>query len=598
MTEPCLSWKLLKTGVDYALALGLCFVILAITLKLWRADLHVPFSYHGDSLFTQLWIKGIVENGWYLHQERVGFPDGSDLYDFPMSDNFHFGVLKLLALFSSDTAVIFNVFYLLSFPFVLLTSLAVLRQLGIAGRLAVVLALLYTFLPFHFLRGLRGHVFLMSYFMVPPAVLVALWICLARGASSPSQGQTREVTTFTKSQWLVVFSICLGLSSTGIYYAFFACFLFGVAGLICLSRGDVRGAVIGLALVGLVSLGVVVNLLPNILYRQTHGANPEAVVRVLAAPEVFGMKFTQLVLPMSMHRIGWLAQWKTAYNAALPVGCSDFGYLGLFGVLGFVGLLGRFLFRRAKPSPPDLLDIVQVFNVCAVLLATVGGFGMVASLFAGAWLRCFERMSIVIAFLSLLGVGVVVNRWLDRFPNISRSRFLLPGILGCVLAGALWEETSSFFVPSYAALRKEYAQDACFVRAIEASLSPGAAIFQLPYVPFPENGFLHRMGDYEHFRAYLRSRTLRWSYGAIKGRAGDAWQKRTANLPAEQMASQLLAAGFEAIYVDRHGFDDNGVRLEQELTQSVGRPVLVSPDARFVLFKLSNYEAASARQGR
>jgi phosphoglycerol transferase len=167
-----------------------------------------------------------------------------------------------------------------------------------------------------------------------------------------------------------------------------------------------------------------------------------------------------------------------------------------------------------------------------------------------------------------------------------------------VLAGALWEETSSFFVPSYAALRKEYAQDACFVRAIEASLSPGAAIFQLPYVPFPENGFLHRMGDYEHFRAYLRSRTLRWSYGAIKGRAGDAWQKRTANLPAEQMASQLLAAGFEAIYVDRHGFDDNGVRLEQELTQSVGRPVLVSPDARFVLFKLSNYEAASARQGR
>jgi len=135
---------------------------------------------------------------------------------------------------------------------------------------------------------------------------------------------------------------------------------------------------------------------------------------------------------MSMHRVGWLAQQKTAYNAALPVGCSDFGYLGLFGVLGFTGLLGRFLFRRAKPSALDLLDIVQIFNVCAVLLATVGGFGMVASLFAGAWLRCFERMSIVIAFLSLLAVGVVVNQWLERFPGISRSRFLLPGILGCM----------------------------------------------------------------------------------------------------------------------------------------------------------------------
>jgi len=85
------------------------------------------------------------------------------------------------------------------------------------------------------------------------------------------------------------------------------------------------------------------------------------------------------------------------------------------------------------------------------------------------------------------------------------------------------------------------------------------------------------MGDYEHFRAFLHSRALRWSYGAIKGRAGDAWQKGTANLPAEPMVSQLLAAGFEAIYVDRHGFDDNGVRLEEELSQSLGRPVLVSP---------------------
>ncbi|HEV3445519.1 MAG TPA: hypothetical protein VG099_12805, partial [Gemmataceae bacterium] len=112
MTEPCVSRRFLKTGADYALALGLCFVILVITLKLRRADLHVPFAYHGDSLFTQLWIKGMIENGWYLHQERVGFPGGSDLYDFPMADNFHFGVLKLLTLFSSDTAIVFNVFYL------------------------------------------------------------------------------------------------------------------------------------------------------------------------------------------------------------------------------------------------------------------------------------------------------------------------------------------------------------------------------------------------------------------------------------------------------------------------------------------------------
>jgi len=161
-------------------------IILAITLKLWHADLQVPFSYQGDALFTQLWIKGIIDNGWYLHQDRVGIPGGSDLHDFPMADNLHFGVLKLLSLFSSDTAVVYNCFCLLSFPLVLISSLAVLRQLGLASGIATVLALLYTFLPYHFLRGISGHVFLMSYFMIPPAVLVALWICGAGSTPAPS----------------------------------------------------------------------------------------------------------------------------------------------------------------------------------------------------------------------------------------------------------------------------------------------------------------------------------------------------------------------------------------------------------------------------
>ena len=138
MKVPMFCTPACKSIAGYLCAIVLCLVILTITLKLWRADIRVPFAYSCDSLFTQLWIKGTIENGWYLHNDRVGVPGGSDLRDYPMADNFHFALLKALALLSSDTAVVYNLFYLLSFPLVAVSCLLVLRQLGLSFAVATV----------------------------------------------------------------------------------------------------------------------------------------------------------------------------------------------------------------------------------------------------------------------------------------------------------------------------------------------------------------------------------------------------------------------------------------------------------------------------
>src|SRR5262245_47271450 len=88
----------LRPWAEYLGAAALSVLILVVVLRLWRADLTVPFAYSGDGLLTCAWVKGLVEHGWFLHNPSVGLPSGLDVHDFPMAESLHFAVIKLLSL--------------------------------------------------------------------------------------------------------------------------------------------------------------------------------------------------------------------------------------------------------------------------------------------------------------------------------------------------------------------------------------------------------------------------------------------------------------------------------------------------------------------
>ncbi len=101
----------------YAGAVIICLFLLIFVMNLWKADLAIPFAYGrdtiftgADSLFTGAVIKGIIDNGWYLHNSFVGMPTGLVMYDFPMADNFHFVLVKLISLFTHDYAKTLNLY--------------------------------------------------------------------------------------------------------------------------------------------------------------------------------------------------------------------------------------------------------------------------------------------------------------------------------------------------------------------------------------------------------------------------------------------------------------------------------------------------------
>ena len=95
------------------------------------------------------------------------------------------------------------------------------------------------------------------------------------------------------------------------------------------------------------------------------------------------------------------------------------------------------------------------------------------------------------------------------------------------------------------------------VEKMEAVLPPGAMVFQIPIMEFPESP-AQGLSPYDHLRPYLFSNRLRYSFGSMKGREDTRWQKDLANLSLEDAVARLRGLGFRAILINRNGFPDKG----------------------------------------
>ena len=108
----------------------------------------------------------------------------------------------------------------------------------------------------------------------------------------------------------------------------------------------------------------------------------------------------------------------------------------------------------------------------------------------------------------------------------------------------------------------------------------------MPYQTFPETGNVFQMENYGPLRGYLHSKTLRWSYGAMKGREADAWIRALADRPIDEQVDLAARSGFGAVYVDRRGFADSGAAAEAKLRAKLGPPLLQSRDGMLALYRM------------
>ena len=471
-------------------------------------------------------------------------------------------------------------FYVLSFPAAAVTSLFALRSLGVTTAIGVALSLLFTFLPYH-LHPARGmqHLYLSSYFAIPLVTTILLRIVCGAPVFDDRSGRSRW------RRIAATLAITIVAASTGVYYAFFAGFLLLAAGALAWSRGHRRSAGAGAALFALVVIVAGAQLLPSAVYWARNGRNPAFPNRSPGESEWFGLKIAQLLLPVDDHRLPALARLKKAYNGYMPlVNENSSATLGLVASAGFLFLIFRSLLGVGR-GRDDPLASLAALNLAAVLLGTLGGFGALFALLAAPTLRCWNRISIYIAFFSLCAIGLVLEAAKRRFRSPSFA-----ALLAILLVAGIADQTSEGFVPPYEDDQRIFQSDEAFVERIETALPPTSMVFQLPYMVFPESPPMNDMRDYSHLRAYVHSRSLRWSYASMKGRPAGEWERQVAALPAAEMVRTLALADFGGIYVNRWGYADRAEAIERDLTALLGRPAAISGDAQLSFFDLTAFK--------
>jgi phosphoglycerol transferase len=116
------------------------------------------------------------------------------------------------------------------------------------------------------------------------------------------------------------------------------------------------------------------------------------------------------------------------------------------------------------------------------------------------------------------------------------------------------------------------------VAALEEKLPPSSMIFELPVAGFPESGPVREMQDYEHFRPYLHSHSLRFSYGNVKGRTRERWQTEAVRFGGPFLVKTLERYGFSAILINKKAYEAKGAALLAELASAGHSEILCESD--------------------
>ena len=576
-----------------ALAALLSMLLAAAVLGLWDADLGVPFEYVYDGNFNQALVKSVLENGWYQENPALAAPYGMELYDFPVvaGDNLSILIVKFLGLFSSDSATVMNLFFLVTFPLITLSAYLAMRLLGLLQRTSVVCAVLYSLLPYRFERG-EVHLWLTAYYAVPLGACMALALLL-RVQLFTRRERGRGVFRWASGRSLLVLAACVVVASAQVYFAAFTMILVAAAAaLVFLTRRDRAAVVSAAVLIAAIGGVTLMHHLPTVLYRAEHGSSP-GIERIAADTERFGLRIARLVVPVKDHRLAPLASLSERYDETdhLQLYEGQSQALGLAGTVGFVWLTWLALSATLRPGrapPRPLPRALAAITLVAVLVGTIGGVSSLVGHFLTAELRSWSRMVVFIAFFSLVAFGLL----LERVPRVRTGSVGL-AVLAAVLGLAVLDQSSTRYVPDYEAVAAQYSDEEAFVAEIERRVPPGAALFQLPYIPFPEpqlTGSVTGLGPYDMLRGYLHSSRLRWSYGSIKGRQRD-WQGRLVQLPLSLVLPAVVAVGFQGVYVDRAGYEDDGDRVVGDLRQALGVAPLSSARGRLEFFDLRPYAA-------
>jgi hypothetical protein len=383
--------------------------------------------------------------------------------------------------------------------------------------------------------------------------------------------------------------VCIAIGLTYIYWAFFACISVLLGGIYGSFRTKSK-RVMAVALIYIVVIGAsaTLNVSASLAHWIRVGANTSLNYKQASETDVFPLRIRQMLTPIVDHPLPLLRYVRDEIASENFPFDSNESVSASLGTVGSLGLLILVIVAVFQPNGGILADTrlkaMAALVAGLILIGTAGGFGSLFNVFVIHEFRCYNRIS---PFVSLLCFAAVAN--VVRQLSVGRSS-VLQGCFGAVLiVAASFDQLPATVLKREAERQAVSRRDEKFIKQLENHTRAGSMIFQLPHTSFPVDNLHERMGAYDNARAYLHSRSLRWSWGTIEGRHHN-WAKKTAELPTAAFLERIAFADFEGVLLDRWGYPDQ--LKEGELVAQLGSARMFDSGDRWVFFDLSQFRSS------
>jgi len=567
----------------------ICFFIFIYGVN--SENIFTPWIYSGDALSAYQNIQNIKDSGWVHSNPRLAAPFKYTNVDFMVisADNIGNLIIKILLLFSNNIWFSINVFYILNCFTIAIITYFVIINFKINNLIALMASLSYALLSYFFLRGI-SHIFLSMYQFVPLGFLLCYWLFTDDNFFKIN----KHFFLYKRNIIALIFCFLIANNGNG-YYPVFSCFFFLITGLLKNEFKINKKMLPSILIITSITFLFIINLSPNIINRILNGKNTEVAIRHVNENEYYGLKITQLFIPTNSHQINIIKNVVSKASQGI-LNAEGSAFLGLFGSIGCLFLF-IYLFIPIKDTfSSRLLFLLSRLNIAAILLATIGGFSLLFAYIITPQLRAFNRISIFIAFFSILTFSIILNYFDEKVNKKYKKIFnysIIVFTIFCIFFQYPHSIKNKYLEKSDNVIKfkETYASDKEFISRIENSVPRESMIYQLPFHRYPEEPPKNKLSDYIPFIGCLNSENLKWSYGAIKGRYPDYWHQNVDSLPLDLKINILSLVGFEGILIDWRGYNNQEKsELINKLNDIINIDFIHSNNSELSYLSLNNYK--------
>jgi hypothetical protein len=558
-----------------------------------RGDFSVPVM-HGDGLTAYSVVKAMQQHGWFTPNPSLGYPVGQDLAPYPNLDLVNLLWLKLFSLFFGNPYTPVSVFNLWIFFLIGTTGYLVMRYVGIRALLAFPLAVATSLAPWHFQR-VTGHLFLANYSTIFVGLFMAIYVL--RRVRAGNESTTRQRTAL---EFVVLIAAGFYVAGGGLYWIF-AC---GV--MIAITVGPALAthrSWRGLAFTATALVSIAAFAGAWLKYQSWSSQYPtivRAFRRELIESELYGGSISTLFLASPFSGFARLTVSRNYYDGLTRIANNwESGpWNGLIGVIAVivscVCILATVstLWSSRRPSrDSSLMGLRKAIEftrdegwfamfLTAFMMFAVTGLGTITMIFAFQEIRAWGRFFILVVIVATIILGLLLTHVTQK----SRLAAVFTAIL--ITLVFVGDQVRGDYRLDFTSVASTAADASAFDRAVETSVAPNCPLLTLPVMPFPENGPIGGMLDYDPLWLYVESNNLRFTYGIPKNQPEAAWQAQFAQPLTPALIRTAQEAGICGIAIDTFGYGGPDATEVTTMRLLVGAQPTWSPARRWLFLPI------------